>query len=35
VTSRHGLPSPNGWAKAEFPLAKSEAAKLKYIPETN
>jgi hypothetical protein len=29
VTSRHDLPSPNGWAKAEFPLAKSEAAKLK------
>src|SRR5712675_2935243 len=35
VTSRHRLPSPNGWAKAEFPLAKSEAAKLKYISETS
>jgi hypothetical protein len=22
VTSRHGLPSPNGWSKAEFTLAK-------------
>src|SRR6266852_586812 len=35
VTSRHGLPSPNNLPKAEFPLAKSEAAKLKYISETS
>src|SRR6266705_2296956 len=25
VTSRHGLPSPNGWPKAEFSLAKWES----------
>src|SRR6266852_1115596 len=25
VTSRHGLPSPNGWPKAEIGLAKSES----------
>jgi len=30
-----GLPSPDGWPKAEFNLAKSEAAKLNNMSETN
>jgi hypothetical protein len=34
VTSRHGLPSPNAWPKAEFllPIGRRHAD---IIPETN
>src|SRR5467141_3197258 len=36
VTSRHGLPSPNGWPKAEISLAKSESRHAGiYISEIN
>src|SRR5882672_3486260 len=35
VTSRHGLPSPNGPSKAECTLAKAEVAELTYMSETS